>query len=80
MLRWVDYEFDRLDLGNLEKDYVLGTDKTAHVEHYFRYANDRLRKKLEAQGITITSSHSTSKAEFCWVEFNLNQITEYKKA
>jgi hypothetical protein len=67
-------------LGNLEKDYVLGTDRTAHVEHYWRYANDRLRKKLEAQGITVTGSYSTSKAgKYCWVGFNLKEIVEIKK-
>jgi hypothetical protein len=79
-LGWVDYEFKKgieLDIS----DYVLGTDRTAHVEHYFRYINDNLRKKLEAQRITITGYYSTSKAgEDCWVEFNLNEITEYKKA
>ncbi|WP_059370841.1 hypothetical protein [Treponema endosymbiont of Eucomonympha sp.] len=68
------------EIGDLAKDYVLGTDRTAHVEHYFRYANDRLRKEVEACGITITDSHSTSKAgEYCWVEFNLKEVLEIEK-
>ncbi len=78
-LGWVDYEFVSNDIGRLERDYVLGTDRTVRVTHYFRYANDNLRKKLEAGGITVTDYHSTSKAgEYCWVEFNLKEITEFK--
>jgi hypothetical protein len=60
-------------LGRFDEEYVLGTNKTAHIEHYFRYANDNLRKKLEAGGITITD-----KAEWCWTEFNLKEIVEFK--
>ncbi|WP_062428462.1 hypothetical protein [Treponema endosymbiont of Eucomonympha sp.] len=78
---WVDYVFSKDDIRNLDKDYVLGTDRTAHVKRYFRYTNDNLRKKLEAGGITITDYYSTSKAgEWCWVEFNLKEITEIKSA
>ncbi len=77
---WVDYKFSEDEIGNLEKDYVLGTDRTARVTHYFRYANDNLRKKLEAGGITVTDYHSTSKAgEYCWLEFNLKEIVEIKR-
>jgi hypothetical protein len=78
-LGWVDYEFVSNDIGRLERDYVLGTDRTVRVKHYWRYTNDNLRKKLEAGGITITDYHSTSKAgEYCWLEFNLKEITEFK--
>ncbi|WP_059369114.1 hypothetical protein [Treponema endosymbiont of Eucomonympha sp.] len=93
---WVDYEFEKDNMvtplknsawgdeakriDDLEKDYVLGTDRTVHVEHYWRYTNDRLRKKLEAQGITVTDYYSTSKAgEYCYVEFNLKEITAIKR-
>ncbi|WP_062429712.1 hypothetical protein [Treponema endosymbiont of Eucomonympha sp.] len=76
---WVDYEFVSNDIGRLERDYVLGTDRTVRVKHYWRYTNDNLRKKLEAGGIRVTDYHSTSKAgEWCWLEFNLKEITEFK--
>jgi hypothetical protein len=76
---WVDYKFSEDVIGNLDK-YVLGTDRTVRIEHYFRYANDRLRKKLEAGGITITDYYSTSKAgKYCWLEFNLKEIVEIKE-
>jgi hypothetical protein len=77
---WVDFKFRKSEIGNLETDYVLGTDRTAHIEHYWRRTNDRLRKELEAAGIRVTDYHSTSKAgKWCWVEFNLKQITEVKQ-
>jgi hypothetical protein len=76
---WVDFKFMK-DVDLYISDYILGTDRTAHAERYFRYTNDKLRKKLEAGGITVTGSYSASKdGEQCWVEFNLNEITEYKR-
>jgi hypothetical protein len=77
---WADYGFTRAELlGRPNKGYVLGTDRTVRVKRYYRYTNDNLRKKLEAAGITVTGYHSTSKAgEWCWTEFNLKQITEFK--
>jgi hypothetical protein len=77
---WVDYVFSRGDVGNLETDYVLGTDRTVRAERYSHFANNKLRGKLEAAGITVTGYHRASKAgEHCWVEFNLNEITEFKR-
>ncbi|WP_162505027.1 hypothetical protein [Treponema endosymbiont of Eucomonympha sp.] len=67
-------------IGNLEKDYVLGTDRTVRVKRYVRGANAYLRTELEAAGITVTGSYSPPNGiGGCWVEFNLNEITEYKK-
>ncbi|WP_062429429.1 hypothetical protein [Treponema endosymbiont of Eucomonympha sp.] len=71
---WVDYVFSRGDVGTLDEDYVLGTDRTAHVRHPYHYANDDLHKALEAAGITITD-----KEDWFWTEFNLKEITEFKK-
>jgi hypothetical protein len=63
---WVDYGFTRAELGHPEKGYVLGTDRTVRIKRYWRYTNDKLRKKLEAGGITITDYYSTSKAgKYC---------------
>ncbi|WP_062326748.1 hypothetical protein [Treponema endosymbiont of Eucomonympha sp.] len=72
----VNYVFFTSEIGNLDEDYVLGTDRTVHVERW----GDYLRKELEAAGITVTDSYSTSKAgESCWVEFNLKEIVEFEQ-
>jgi hypothetical protein len=77
---WVDYVFRSVEIGDLETDYVLGTDRTVRVKHYWRYANDNFRKEVEACGIRVIGSYSTSKAgEYCWVEFNLKEIIEFKR-
>jgi hypothetical protein len=77
---WMNYAFGKSEVGILDEDYVLGTDRTVRVEHYWRYTNDDFRKQVESAGITVTGSYSTSKAgEWCWVEFNLKEITEYKR-
>jgi hypothetical protein len=76
---WVAYVFSSAALGGIET-YVLGTDRTVRLEDRWGYANDRLRKQVEAAGITITGSYSTNEfGESCWVEFNLKQITEFKR-
>ncbi|WP_162502755.1 hypothetical protein, partial [Treponema endosymbiont of Eucomonympha sp.] len=58
---WAHYGFTTYELGDFDEGYVLGTDRTAHAERYWRYTNDNLRKKLEAAGITVTDYYSTSK-------------------
>ncbi|WP_062327636.1 hypothetical protein [Treponema endosymbiont of Eucomonympha sp.] len=74
---WVDYMFSRGDVGTLDKDYVLGTDRTVHVEDYRPDVIDDFRGKLEAAGITVTGSYSPpSEIGRRWVEFNLKEVLE----
>jgi hypothetical protein len=77
---WVDLKFGEREIGNLETDYVLGTDRPVRIVHYWRNTNDKLRKKLEAAGITVTGSYSASNdGEDCWVEFNLKDIVAFER-